>query len=245
MNRARGIRLDRRVDLEWLDFVAARVAAGDDLATIRGKLFTLLDGVLAGGTKHGSACDKTVGVLLGIWVKVPDNLVGFRDRAIEILPTLNQRERVPLHWAMLMAGYPFFGDVARTVGRLLSLQGNFASSQLNRRMNENWGDRAIITRANGWIVQSMVRWCVLANAAEMGVYTHVPSRIAVSGKLAELMLESLLLFEGKDIAVDQAARHPAMFPFDVSLRVHDLRRSARFEVHRQGLDQDVVRLVSS
>lgn len=242
MNRRTGIRLDRRLDLEWLDAVAAQVAAGYEVAATRAKLFGLLEGKVAGGKKWGTACHKTVGVLSGAWAEVPAELIPLRDRAVRILPSLSPRERMGLHWAMLLAGYRFFGDVAENTGRLLALQGSLALSQLTRRMRETWGDRSTLDRATQRVVRSMVEWGALADTEERGVYARAAHPIAARGALALILIEALLLHAGKAISIRQFSDHPALFPFEVRLRSHDLRRSARFEVHRQGLDVDVVGL---
>ncbi len=243
MTSRAGIGLGRRLDIGWLDAVAAQVAAGAGLDSIRATLFDLLDGQLTGGTRRGSACHATVGVLARIWVTVPTEIAGFRDRAVQTLPTLSPRERLTVHWSMLLAGYPFFGDLASNAGRLLSLQGNFATPQITRRMQESWGERGTVERATQCVVQSMVQWGVLVATTRMGVHVETARRTAANGRLAKLLLEGLLIHEGNALPVEQAVRHPAFFPFDVSLRAHDLRQSPGFEVHRQGLDVDVVDLV--
>jgi len=240
MSQTKVLGLDRRVDIEWLDIVAAQVAAEKDVASIRAKLFEVLDSKVSGGTKRGLACHKTVGVLSRIWATVPVELEDFRDHAIGILPSLSPRERLALHWAMLVAGFSFFGDVAENIGRLLSLQGSVTLSQLTRRMRESWGDRSTMNRATQRIVRSMVQWGALSDTKERGVYALTSSRIAVHSALAELLLEGLLKHEGKALPVEQVIRHPIFFPFNVNLPIHDLRESSRFEVHRQGLDMDVV-----
>lgn len=242
MSRNAGIGLDRRLDIEWLDIVAAQVASGEDILSIRSKLFDVLDGKVAGGRKRGTASHKTVGVLLRTWAKVPDGMVPFRDHAIRVLPSLTPVDRIALHWAILIGGFGFFGDAATNTGRLLALQGNLTLSQLTRRMRETWGERSTMNRATQRVVRSMVQWGQLADTESKGVYTQVSKRIPIRGELTEVLLEALLIHEGNGIPVDQAMRHPALFPFELNLRAHRLRQSSRFEVHRQGLDIDVVNL---
>jgi len=91
----------------------------------------------------------------------------------------------------------------------------------------------------------MVQWGFLVDEADKGVYARGPGRVAVSGELAGLLLEGLLINEGKALPVGQVSTHPALFPFDVSLDSHGLRRSPSFEVHRQGLDVDIVSLAEN
>jgi hypothetical protein len=236
------IGFDRRIDLAWLDAVAAHVAAGHHPTTTRAKLCEMLDGQVAGGSKHGSACDKTVNVLSKTWSTVRQGLAPLRDQALELLPLLSPPERLAIHWAMLLAGYRFFGDVAENTGRLLSLQSSLTQAQLTRRMREAWGDRSTLSRATQRVVRSTVEWGVLQDTGQRGSYARESQAIAVHGELALLLVEALLHHVGRGLPMDQATGHHALFPFEVRLGAHEVRHSARLEVHRQGLDVDVVGL---
>ncbi len=242
MNRDRRIGLDRRLELEWLDAVAARVAAGADEPTVRGRLFDLLRDQVGGARKPGTARHKTVGVLVGAWVLTPKGLTEFRARAIELLPSLSPRERLAMHWALLMAVYPFFGDVACSVGRILSLQSNLTLAHLAGRMRREWGDRSTVDRAAQRIVRSMVDWDALRDTGIQGVYQAVPEPIPLSGDASKLVLEGFLHYAQRPLPIDNALRHPGLFPFDLALRPYDLRGSSLFEIERLGLDIDMVAL---
>ena len=243
MTERHSIGIDRRIDLEWLDTIGGQVAAGADEPSIRDTVFQLLEGVVAGGNKRGTACHKTVSVLSRTWVNVLPETRGLRDRAAKLLPKLNAAERLGVHWALLMATYPFFGDVATNTGRLLALQGNLTLAQLTRRMREEWGDRSTMTRAVQRVIRSMVQWGALADGDDRGVYVAAKKTTAVPATVGELLLEALLLrHDGESVPVDQALRHPGFFPFRLELRAHQLRRSPRFDIHRQGLDMDVIAL---
>ena len=244
MNNIDQIKLDRRIDLEWLDAVAAMVSSGAEETEIRARLFDLLDGRVGGGTKHGSACSKTVSILSGVWARVPEELVEFRDRAIGILPAVEPWERLALHWAMLLASYTFFADAAYNVGRLLALQGNLTLAQVTRRMHECRGERSTVTRATRRVVRSMVQWSVLADTGHRGVYARASEPIAIRKSPAELLLEVLLRNGDSALPVGQIGRHPALFPFELHLQSCDFRRSPLFDVDRQSFDVDMVRLAA-
>ena len=238
------IKLDRRIDLEWLDAVAAMVASRADEAEIRARLFDLLGGKLRGGSKHGSACFKTVGILFRVWASVPEDLVAFRDRAIGLLAAAGPQERLALHWAMLMANYTFFADVAHNVGRLLALQRNLTMAQVIRRMHESWGERSTVTRATQRTVRSMMQWHALADTRDRGVYIRASGPIPIQEGPAELLLEGLLRHGDSALPVGQIGRHPALFPFELRLQYCDFRRSPQFDVDRQSFDIDMVRLAA-
>jgi hypothetical protein len=239
------IGFDRKVDLAWLDAVASRVAAGASEEEVRSYLWRLLDGAVA-GNRFNSARGKTVTVLAHIWSQVPEEARTLRDRAVRLLPESPPAHRVALHWAMALATYTFFADVATTVGRLLALQGNVTLAQVTRRLVEHWGERSTMVRATQRVVRSMVQWGILKDTAERGVYEQAEPAIEAAGPLAQVLLEALLLgASSESMPLDQALRHPALFPFRLELAAHDLRRAARFRVHRQGLDTDVVGLAQN
>lgn len=243
MNEARKIRFDRRIDIEWLDTTAALVADNADGCHIRSSLFEMLGATLSGGRKDGTACYKTASILYRTWVSVPSELQDFRIRASKVFPTLDSDERLALHWAMLLANYPFFGDVARHAGRLLALQGNCSLSQITRRIQETWGDRSTANRAVRRIVRSMVQWNALADTKVRGVYTRVPERTALNEHSAKLLLEGLLRNQGRPLPVGTLDHQPAIFPFKLGLRASMILPADGFEIFHQGLDTAIVTLV--
>lgn len=245
MTERRSIGIDRRVDLEWLDAVAGQVAAGAEEPAIREAIFKLLDGVVTGGNKRGTACHKTMSVLSRTWVNVGPETRLLRDRAARLLPQLTKAQRLGLHWALLTATYPFFADVATNTGRLLALQGNLNLAQLTRRMREEWGDRSTMTRAVQRVIRSMVQWGVLADSDQRGVYVSAKEPIPVPATVGELLLEALLMrHDGESLPVDQALRYPCFFPFRIDRMTSHLRQSVRFVIYRQGNGMDVIMLDS-
>ena len=236
---------DRPLELEWLDAVADRVALGATEAEVRAFIYKLLDGVVS-GTTYNTNRGKTVTVLCHIWSKVPPTCVPLRDRALGLLRETSGDARLPIHWAMMIATYSFFGDLTEHTGRLLTLQDNVSLAQLTRRMQEGWGDRATLKAIVQRLTGSMARWGGLQSTEERGVFVPIAMPQVVAGPCAELLLEALLLHRGGgSVQVDHAARHPMFFPFTLELRSQDLRAASTFEVHRQGGSEDVVELASS
>ncbi len=77
----------------------------------------------------------------------------------------------------------------------------------------------------------------------MGIYERSAKILVVRPPVGNLLVEALLLqAEEKSLPVEQALRHPGFFPFHIELPAHQLRRSNRFDIHRQRLDVDVVTL---
>lgn len=245
MTRRSIIGFDRKIDLEWLDAAAGQVAAGASNSEVREYLSDLLEGSAA-GDKHGTASRKTLTVLTRIWSIVPEPVLPLRARALQLLSGVDGQQRLTIHWAMTLANYPFVTDVAGAVGRILALQGNITLSQLTRRLVDTWGERSTMIRAAQRVVRSFVQWGVLQDTEEKGVYQQTAHRVPVTEDLAALLLEALLIDAEEDlVAVDRLTGHPALFPFEVNFGMNELRQSSQFEVHRQGLDMDMVGLVET
>ncbi len=234
------IGFDRKIRLHWLDATADWTAQGLAATAVRGQLERLLDGQVAGEGAH-SARGKTMTVLLHIWTAVPDAVVPLRDDALAQLSGRGGRDRLPLHWGMCLATYPFFRDVAATTGRLLALQGAAAQTQIVRRMAESWGERTTATRAVQRIVRSCVEWGVLVETGDRGTYAPA-AKMPVAG-VGPWLLEAGLVGSGRrEYPLRALAAGPAFYPFDMSLSGQGVRGNPRLEVCRQGLDEDVVML---
>jgi hypothetical protein len=239
MNRRSSIGFDRKIHLEWLDATAEKLATGATGAELRDFLFEYLS-VLAGGRKHGSARAKTISVLSRIWLHVPEEAEPLRNRTLELLRTVQPSDRLVLHWAMTVAVYPFFTDVAVAVGRILGLQEAFSLNHVERRVAELWGERSTVRRTCQYVIRSMVEWGVLEDAGK-GVYGRSGAARTVEDELAQLLVEAVLLkAENEALPLSQAAGHPALFPFDVRVSSLWLRKSDRVQVFRQGLDREFI-----
>ena len=240
----RAIGFDRHINVEWLDATAAMVGTGAGTKEVQEQLRKRLEGVLASGTPR-SALGKTITVLTHIWCEVPESVVPLRGRALTLMPSASAFERVALHWSMALATYAFFGDVATAVGRMLSLQGDVSLNTLTRRMTETWGDRSTMPPAARKVVRSMVRWGTLRDSEKRGVYLPLSKRLEIGPDCSELLLEALLLNGSqRAIAVVDLAPHPAIFPFCFEISLHRLRQASQFQVHRQGVDMEIVELSS-
>jgi len=242
MTRRSIIGFDRKIDLEWLDAAAGQVAAGATNAEVREYLSKLLTDQAA-GDQQSKAVRNTMTVVTRIWSIVPEQVLPLRTRALQALPDVDGRQRLAIHWAMVLATYPFVTDVAGALGRLLTLQGTITLSQLTRRLVDTWGERSTMIRAAQRVVRSFVQWGVLEDTKEKGIYQQAPQRVSVTDDLAALLMEALLLdTEEQLVSVDQLTGHPALFPFEIDYGMNKLRQSPQFEVHRQGLDMDMVGL---
>jgi len=235
MNRIVGF--DRRLQLDWLDATVGLCQETLDPSVVAEHLRQRLEREIAGT----EAQRKTITVLLRIWVNVPEGDSRLRDEALQLAAQIVSEERLWLHWGMSLLAYPFFRDVAATVGQLSRLQGIFSQAQIQRRMIENWGQRTTLRRAVRRLLRTFVDWGVLRDTDVRGRYDVAPRRQTENRALALWLLDcALQANDAEQVSLRELGQLSYTFPFDLLPFVNDVRRSGRFEVARQGLDLEMV-----
>jgi len=236
MNRMIGF--DRKLQLDWLDATVGLCQESLDPGVIAGRLRQHL----ADEVEGTEARRKTITVLLRIWVNVPAEHERLRDEALHLATQVNPADRLWLHWGMSLLAYPFFRDVAATVGRLSNLQGTFSQAQVQRRMIENWGQRTTLQRAVRRLLRTFISWDVLRETNVRGSYDVAPPRQTENRELALWLLECTLQANGSEVPLMALVQSPQLFPFDLTPFAGSLRRSERFVISREGLDLEMVAL---
>jgi hypothetical protein len=231
--------IDRKIKRAWLDAVLDRFVKTTDEAELR----TFLDKRLKEELPGDESRKKSVGIILRIWSGIPRERVILRDRAVALLPRISGQERIWLHWGMTAMAYPFFRDTAEVAGRLLALQDDFTTAQVQGRMLTTWGDRATSKEAAQKLITTLVDWEVLRSTKKKGHFLLARKETASIPDLQLWLLDSLLGASAADeIEAHQLLRLPESFPFAINVGVADLRKYAGFNIHRQGLDMDMVAL---
>lgn len=231
--------ISQKIKRAWLDALVDRLAQTTDEADLR----TFLDKRLKDELPGTESRAKTAGIILRIWSGIPAERLALRDRAVALLPRISGQERIWLHWGMAALAYPFFRDTTDVVGRLLGLQDDFTTAQVQGRLLTTWGDRATSKDAAQKLLHTLVDWEVLRSTKTKGKFLLARKMTTASSELQLWLLEALLGANAADeIEAQQLLRLPESFPFTLSVGVADLRKHAGFDIHRQGLDMDMVAL---
>ena len=166
------IGFSQRIRLDWLEYTANLVLAGNSREEIVAALGERLKEKLSVGSRpaRGNNRDKAITILTRVWVTVPGELQPLRDEGLDHLRCRGPGDRMLVHWCMCMAAYPFFGTVADAVGRLLRLQGTAGAAQVQRRLRERFGERETVARAARRILRAYIDWGVLLETGEKGIY---------------------------------------------------------------------------
>jgi hypothetical protein len=240
------IGLDRIVRLKWLERTSLLVLAGHDAPAVKSVLGEELKGSFrTDRTKIRGSLDKTITILMRIWVRAPNGLHSLQHDGLKLFPRLPHEDHVALHWGMTMAVYPFWRAVAAHVGRLLRLQGMAAASQVQRRVREHYGERDTVTRAAQRVLRSFVDWEVLKETPEKGLYTQGIVQAIDHVELIAWLVEAFLhAHPDGSMPLIMALDSTSLFPFRLSpiSADHLATVSGRLDVLRHGLDQDLIML---
>ena len=243
MKRGGQIGFSQRIHLDWLEYTANLVLAGNPREEIVAALSERLKEKLSVGNQpeRGNR-DKAITILTKVWVTVPREFQSLRDEGLGHLQCRGPSDRMLVHWCMCMAVYPFFGTVADAVGRLLRLQGTAGAAQVQRRLRERFGERETVARAARRILRAYIDWGVLRETGDKGLYRGAAKRVIDDPSLAVWAIKAMLFAAGDNPrSVSVLLRGPHLFPFDVVLpSMRELEACEALESSRHGLDQEVL-----
>lgn len=234
------IGFDRSLSLDWLDATAGISRETGDIEQIR----DYLHAYLAEHSPNYTARRKTITVLTRVWSRVPEPDRPLRDEALVFLPTLNQTDRIWLHWGLCLCAYPFFRDVVRTVDRALRYYGSFSKTEITQQMSETWGERATMPRAVQRVIASLDEWGVIARGEKKGRYERAAPLSTQNRDLEIWLLKAVVRADPKgSLPLDRIDAVPEVFPFSFSLSISDILTSKEFDVSQMGNNRFIIRLL--
>lgn len=237
--------IQRELRIEWFEQAARYHAMGFSKSETRREIYSYLDHA-PGFEKKPSDQTKTyiANVLIKTWIDPDQDLVGLRNQAFVMLQE-DPAMRLPVHWCLLGAAYPFWFSVASLAGRLLNLQDQVTQLQIVTRLKERFGDRQTVSRRARYIIRSFVAWGALKDSQVKGCYHKIQPLNITDSKLAIFMIESALRAtpEAKS-AVGMLLNNQAFFPFQLPIMTGDFvsQRSESIDMVRYGLDDELLRL---
>ena len=243
IDRPRMIGYNRTVKLRWLDEALDLFLSGMSDADIYEALRERLkDELSVGSTAQRGSREKTITLLMKTWIRVPPPLRELREDGVRLLQGVRRSERLPLHWGMTMAAYPFWRVVADVTGRLFRLQGTAAPMQVQRRVKELLGEREAAARSARYVLRAFVDWGVIVDSARNGEYSPAPPFSVADSKLAVWLLEAAVVSASGGVSEFRSLLNSTcLFPFQIGrLDPEQLPESGRLEVVRHSLEETVV-----
>ncbi|MBT9173649.1 MAG: hypothetical protein DDT21_02050 [Syntrophomonadaceae bacterium] len=236
--------IDRLVRLDWLERVASLALAGNDTKAVKGVLQHDLKQLFRSErTDVRGSLDKTITILLKVWVTTPPLLESLRTEGLELLKYLPQQDKLAVHWGMVMAVYPFWSSVAMQVGRLLRLQGTVTAAHVQRRVREQYGERETVSRRTRYVLRSYLDWGVLQESGTKGIYACGRVLFIEDPRLITWLTEAVLHARANGAAPLKALLDsPSVFPFRFKpIQAASISAaSPRLDIIRHGLDDNLI-----
>lgn len=242
--RATQIGIDRLVRLSWLERTASLVLGGNTPIDIKTTLQDdLCKAFQSGKTEKRGSLDKTITILMKVWITTPREFAGLRDGGLELFKRAQRADHLALHWGMVSVVYPFWAGVAGQTGRLLRLQGTAGAAHVQRRVREQYGERETVSRATQRVLRSFVDWGVLRESGVAGVYESAPPIAVDDRELAAWLIASVLMSGvNGPTTLRSLIDSTALFPFRLPrISAGELVGSSkRLDVITHNLDEELV-----
>ena len=245
LDRFSKVGIQRELYIDWFDQAARLHGMEFSKSDARQEIYSYLDSARGFSTPPSKQTKTYVAnALIKSWIAPDRDLIPMRN-AVFLLLQEHPNARVPIHWSLLGAAYPFWYSVAAVIGRLLNLQNQVTQEQVVTRLKEMFGDRQTVSRRARYVIRSFVSWGVLNDMRTQGCYERTTPIFVSDVNLAVLMFESVLLTipEAK-CALGFLQSYPAFFPFQFPAMTGDFisQRNERIDVVRYGLDDELLRL---
>ncbi len=238
----KGIGFNRNIKLEWLDATAAFCAETNDPAEVRARL----EPVLALDRTGKEAIRKSIDILINIWLKSKDLAPVLYEQAVSHFQvSQNPDDRLWLHYGLTMLYYPFFRQCVTAIGQLSRIEDTINNKAVINRMAAEVGYLGSLERSVQRVVASLRDWGILTDSNKR--YTYEPKYQAISTD--NLTLEAWFLactltaHPVHEMPIADLLHLPALFPFQFSITLNELRSSNLFEIQRQGVGLNMVRVV--
>ena len=224
MNKSRfdKVGIKQVIRLEWMDRCLSLLLSGMSANDIRKDLIDYLaDKKQSGGT--GERGDKTYTIAIGIlaaWFDPSPELIDLRDRLLLKAKKCPVENWLPLHWAMMIAAYPFWFNVAIQTGRVLALQEKVTQKQIFDRLVERYGERATVIRNARYAVRSFVAWGVLEDTEIKGRYKKSDPMAVSDSQIIAMLFEAMLISTPDNKApLRSLMASPGLFPMCLAMDV--------------------------
>jgi hypothetical protein len=233
------IGFDRFIQLDW---VAAALNVRAGMAS-QEELTQLLDDASLG--KEAKA--KTRTKLNALALEPRSDLADLIGRGVDIFKgTQNAGELAAFAWGAAIATYPYFGKVAEFTGRLTSIQGDCAVSEIHRRISEVYGDREVTKRATQAVIQTQANWGAIERVEKGKRLVRLPATSLKNDKMVAWLVESSLRYQQKAISMTTLQSLAVIYPFALDLPLgYLMSNSPKLEVRSDGPSNHFVALRSA
>jgi hypothetical protein len=240
----KGIGFRRNIHLAWLDATAKFLLETDDSAELRERLEPVVGELISSRENRRMAID----ILINIWVRNGERYPKLRAEALSLFANADtSSDRIWLHYGLTLLYYDFFRLGVDVLGRISRYSDEVTARDLKKQIYAELGQLGAIDKAAERIIFSLRDWGILTETERRNVYAPRRQALRTTCRDIEqwLLAAALTANPAEEIPFADLIRLPELFPFRFTVGVDELRTTSRFEVNRQGLGWDMVRLVTS
>ncbi len=140
-----------------------------------------------------------------------------------------------IHWCMLLAAYPIFGDICRLIGKMSEFQHEITLAQLKQKVFDEWGERATLFHSIDKLIATMKALDVLY-CDKPGKY-HIKYHKVNQQEVAIFMVYTMLHTDTNGYhAFQDLSNAKCFFPFEYHIGKEELMQDNRFVVNNIGGD---------
>ena len=131
------------------------------------------------------------------------------------------------------------------MGQLARYEETITTTAVREKLYAALGQLGSIEEAVSRVIYSLRDWSILHDGSQRNSYLPQYRSFTASNLELEqwLLASALQVHPAEQLPFADLLHLPALFPFKFSATVHDLRQAPGFEVQRQGLGLDMVRVV--
>jgi hypothetical protein len=236
----KGIGFNRNIKLDWLEAAAAFCAETAEPTAVRERLVPIIGQEIKSQTNIRKAID----ILLHIWLKSGEGYPRLYQTALHHFGTTQiPADRLWLHYGLTLLAYPFFWQAVTAVGQLARYEETITTTAVRHKLYAALGQLGSVEEATSRVIFSLRDWGILQDAPQRNQYIPQYRHFATANPDLErwLLACALQAHPGEQLPFADLLHLPALFPFQFTVTVYDLRQSDEFVVQRQGSGLDMVR----
>lgn len=219
---AKMVGLSRNINCTWLNKTVELINEGLKPEEIKEQLNEYLSFEISSPTN----LRKTREILLTIWVADGELTSKLREMALELFNKYPEY-RLEIHWCMMLAAYPVFGDMCKLIGKISEFQDEIVLGQIKQKLFDEWGERTTLYHSIDKLVATLKSFEVLL-CNKPGKYT-VNERSVSNAEVALFMVyTSMLVDDSGYYSFAELNNSLYLFPFKYSIEKEKIAEDERF-----------------
>lgn len=218
---AKMVGLSRNLKEPWLNKVAELAIEGLPQEEVK----TQLNDYLGYEIESPTNLRKTREILMNVWIYDNDYSEKLFSEAKKLYRNYPDYS-LEIHWCLLLAAYPVFGDVCKLIGKMSQFQDEITLVQIKQKLFDEWGERTTLYHSMDKLIATMKALGVISG--DKGKYRINKFQIK-NQKIVMFMVYTMMCIDnsGYYTFLDLSSS-PLFFPFEFTPDKADMMEDDRF-----------------